>query len=185
MALFGGLRRGEIAGLNREDLFISKNIEKSSYLIIKHSYLYSQTGNIYKSPKTNKFRMVSLPEYVAKKLIEYIETVYPLYHDAKNPIHTNALFKQTNGERLYPTTPTQMWNKFLKKHPDLPIQDVTFHGLRHTSGSILISAGMDIETVSKRLGHSNTTTTLNVYSHIVQNKADEINDIFSKTILKN
>ena len=39
------------------------------------------------------------------------------------------------------------------------------HGLRHTSATMLISEGVNIKSVSSRLGHSNTNTTLDVYSH--------------------
>jgi integrase len=46
----------------------------------------------------------------------------------------------------------------------LPI--VTFHALRHTHVSQLITAGLDVVTVSRRIGHSNPTTTLGVYSHL-------------------
>jgi integrase len=43
---------------------------------------------------------------------------------------------------------------------------VTFHGLRHTHASQLIAAGVDIVTVSKRLGHAKPSITLQVYAHM-------------------
>jgi integrase len=47
--------------------------------------------------------------------------------------------------------------------------DVTFHALRHTHASQLIDAGVDIVTISKRLGHSKPDITLRVYSHLFRN----------------
>ena len=44
--------------------------------------------------------------------------------------------------------------------------DVTFHGLRHTHASQLIDAGVDIVTISKRLGHAKPSVTLAVYAHL-------------------
>ena len=41
-----------------------------------------------------------------------------------------------------------------------------FHALRHSHASALIAAGLDILTVSRRLGHSNPTVTLGVYAHL-------------------
>ena len=41
----------------------------------------------------------------------------------------------------------------------------TLHGLRHTHATILIAAGIPVVTVSNRLGHSDTSTTLNIYAH--------------------
>lgn len=45
---------------------------------------------------------------------------------------------------------------------------ISAHGLRHTHASVLIAAGVSVQTVSKRLGHSNTTTTQNTYLHIIR-----------------
>jgi integrase len=44
---------------------------------------------------------------------------------------------------------------------------VTFHALRHTHASVLISAGVDILTISRRLGHSKASVTLDVYGHLI------------------
>ncbi|MBC3887236.1 tyrosine-type recombinase/integrase [Acetobacterium paludosum] len=45
------------------------------------------------------------------------------------------------------------------------------HSLRHTNASILIASGVDLKTVSSRLGHSNLSTTGNIYAHVI-NSAD-------------
>lgn len=49
---------------------------------------------------------------------------------------------------------------------DLELSPVSFHALRHTHASALIAAGVDVVTVSRRLGHSNPSITLNVYAHL-------------------
>jgi len=40
-----------------------------------------------------------------------------------------------------------------------------FHGLRHTSATLLIASKQDVRTVSSRLGHAQASTTMNIYSH--------------------
>ena len=50
---------------------------------------------------------------------------------------------------------------------------VTFHALRHSHASALIAAGLDVVTVSKRLGHASPALTLGVYSHLFDNKDDQ------------
>ena len=50
---------------------------------------------------------------------------------------------------------------------------VTFHSLRHCHASALIAAGLDVVTVSKRLGHASPALTLSVYSHLFTNKDSE------------
>ena len=49
---------------------------------------------------------------------------------------------------------------------NLKIDGVTLHSLRHTHASQLIAAGMDVLTISCRLGHSKPTITLSTYGHL-------------------
>ena len=49
---------------------------------------------------------------------------------------------------------------------------VTCHGLRHTYCSILLSQGVPIQTVSKYMGHSDSSVTLKVYSHFMPESQD-------------
>ncbi len=59
---------------------------------------------------------------------------------------------------------TAWLQKFSMKH-DLP--HLNPHAFRHTMASVLINSGQDIVSVSKRLGHAQTSTTLNIYAHVV------------------
>ncbi|WP_084331175.1 site-specific integrase [Ruminiclostridium cellobioparum] len=69
-----------------------------------------------------------------------------------------------------PSRPTVWFHAFLKRH-NLP--PITFHQLRHTNASLLVSLGVDITTVSKRLGHSRTSTTLDIYAHSLKSRDEE------------
>ena len=51
-------------------------------------------------------------------------------------------------------------------------RQVTCHGLRHTYCSILLSQGVPIQTVSKYMGHSDSSVTLKVYSHFMPESQD-------------
>jgi len=65
---------------------------------------------------------------------------------------------------------------------------VTFHALRHTHASQLIDAGIDVVTVSKRLGHSSPTVTLQIYAHLFRKRDDKsaaaINDAVDSFLSK-
>jgi integrase len=52
------------------------------------------------------------------------------------------------------------------------MRGVTLHSLRHTHASMLIASGMDILTISRRLGHSSPTITLGVYGHLIHGTDD-------------
>ena len=71
---------------------------------------------------------------------------------------------------------------------DLGLKQVTAHGLRHTYCSILLSQNVPIQTVSKYMGHSDSTITLQVYSHFIpdtQEKAvSAINSIIEEQSLE-
>lgn len=58
------------------------------------------------------------------------------------------------------------------KHDDEKLPDIPLHGLRHTSATLLISENVGIRTVSARLGHAQTSTTMNIYAHSLT-KMDE------------
>lgn len=69
-------------------------------------------------------------------------------------------------------------NKLLRKTLDaLEIEHISIHGLRHTHASVLIYKGANIHSVSKRLGHSDFQTTLDHYSHILQEMEERDKEI--------
>jgi integrase len=73
------------------------------------------------------------------------------------------LFSNLEGGPLRTTTASQ---RSARCAEDLGIPKVTFHALRHTHASQLIHAGVDIVTISRRLGHAKPDITLRVYSHM-------------------
>ena len=70
---------------------------------------------------------------------------------------------------MNPDSPTGWLVSFSRRHDLPPLHP---HLSRHAQASLLISEGMDILSVSKRLGHSRTSTTLDIYGHALA-KADE------------
>jgi integrase len=64
--------------------------------------------------------------------------------------------------------PHWLTQKFALAMIDLGI-DCTLHGLRHTHVSQLIAAGMDVLTISRRIGHASPEITLRVYGHLFRN----------------
>ena len=74
-------------------------------------------------------------------------------------LESNALvFSNHDGTPISPNCFSVMWGR--------AVPQVTFHSLRHAHASALISAGIDVVTVSRRLGHSTPTITLGVYAHL-------------------
>ena len=78
----------------------------------------------------------------------------------------NIIFTDSFGDYMRPDSLTSWFKKFVHKY-NLPI-NAHIHTLRHTNASIQIANGVDIATVSGRLGHADKTTTLNTYTHAFQ-----------------
>jgi len=78
--------------------------------------------------------------------------------------HDALVFAAPDGSPYLPSTLTLQWKRAMK-HAGLK---VTLHSLRHTHASTLIAAGLDVLSISRRLGHGTSAITLNVYSHLLK-----------------
>ena len=79
---------------------------------------------------------------------------------------------------MFPGTCDHILRKIVKKYN---LDPICFHELRHTCASLLINSGIDPKTVSKRLGHADTSITMEIYTHSFEaskiacaNKFDEM-----------
>ena len=77
-------------------------------------------------------------------------------------INTDRLFTAWNGEPMNTNTPYNWLARFVKR---TGMRKVTIHSFRHLNASLLITSGVDVKTISASLGHSQTSTTLNIYAH--------------------
>jgi integrase len=167
IAIFTGMRRGEILGLEWGDIDFDKkeiNLERTS--------VYTETnGVIEKDTKTHTARTVSIPNELCNLLKKYrgqwLEQRMKLGDQWQG---TERLMIQWDGKPMFPATLSHWFGKFLKKN-ELP--EITFHELRHTSATLLINLGIDVATVAKRLGHAQNSTTLNFYTHAISS-ADKV-----------
>jgi integrase len=73
------------------------------------------------------------------------------------------VFCRPDGSPIPPNDVSRDWARVCASK-DLP--QVGFHALRHTHASALISSGMDVVAISRRLGHKSPTTTLRIYAHL-------------------
>ncbi|MED4353704.1 site-specific integrase [Schinkia azotoformans] len=156
LALFTGLRKGEILGLTWDNVdFENKEI------IIKQ--IVNELGQIKKRTKTKKARIISVPPFVLLELQkEKIrqESESFLIEDY-NP--NDLVFCTKNGNVVLPSSFNKAFNTIIKRF-DLKI--ITVHALRHSHCSLLVNKNYNIKLIQERLGHANVQTTLNIYSHL-------------------
>ena len=160
LTIFTGLRRGEVLGLEWQDI----NFKNSSVTVRQSNQYVSSIGIYTKDPKTEtSYRTISIPISIIKLLKQYkIKQLEQKIRIGNKWNNTNYLFVQWDGKPMHPDTITKWFRQFLE---DKNLPHITFHGLRHTHATLLISQGLDVRTVSNRLGHAQTSTTLNIYAH--------------------
>lgn len=163
LLLYSGMRRGELLGLEWPDF----DFENSVVSICRTSQYIAGRGIFTKDTKTaSSVRTIKLPQSSTTQLQDYkvwqMEQRLSLGDKWKD---TNRLFTSWNGSPMNPDVLSGWFEDFIKRS-DLP--PIHLHSLRHTNATLMIAGGEDIRTVSKRLGHAQTTTTMNIYSHAIQ-----------------
>ena len=174
LALLLGARRGEICALRWSDI----DFEKGTLSIKRTVQSIPGIGLVFNAPKTRRGKrclrigadcVELLQEYRRYQKAERFRIgsawVRKVTLENGKVVDNDMLFTKWNGEPMDPDIISSWFPKFLETH-DLP--DVNFHSLRHSNASILIAAHVPITTVSGRLGHAQTSTTLNYYASALQ-----------------
>ena len=134
-------------------------------LRVERSLEETAAGLRFKPPKTRHGRRtIRLPANVVDMLRAYnrrqIEQRFML--GLGRPASDDLVFTLADGSPYPPDKLSRDWGLAVKS---LSLPQVTFHALRHSHASALIAAGVDIVTVSRRLGHGSPAITLTVYAH--------------------
>lgn len=147
IAVKTGLRRSEIYGLTQADI----NFEEKTLSVNKSRHYIKGQGMVLKTTKTKSSkRTISIPNSLIELLKEYISQ-YPGEY-VFNEVSTNAI--------------SSWWKNWQKKNNIKTI--IRFHDLRHTHATLLLSQGVDLKTISERLGHSSISRTMNTYTHVLK-----------------
>lgn len=159
-----GLRQGEAQALTWNDInLIRKELSISKTLTTK---LKGEKWTI-STPKTkNSRRTLPIPKIVVERLISLKEYYKNEYVD-----FSNDWFVCGGKHPLKETTICQKKNNYCKL---ADVQQIRIHDFRHSCASLLINQGASIALVSKYLGHSNISITLDTYTHFYKSELDDI-----------
>ena len=163
--LYTGMRRGEALALKWENIdFENKTIT------VTDNVVFVNNRAVIKPPKTEAgVRTVVLLDCLSEKLL-------PLMPSDRSEFVFSG--KELLGGSYYP----KAWKRYQKTSG----LNITPHQLRHTYATILFEAGIDTKDAQNLMGHSDITTTRNIYTHIRQTRlaetANRLNDFIQKQI---
>lgn len=163
-----GVRIAEMNGLKWCDIDFNKKT-----VHIGRSRLHStEFGTYEKTPKTRtSVRDIPLPDALIKDLVEFQRWFRLADEDFDNNLDKYYLAVNMYREPVATDT-VRSWLSQFEQHNGF--KHVSCHGLRHTYCSLLLSQNVPIQTVSKYMGHSDSTITLKVYSHFIPDTQDKV-----------
>ena len=153
-----GLRFSEALALTPADF----NFNDKRLRIVKALNYTTPEGGFKDLKNDASRRTIVIDRHICTRFREVIK--------AANLHRNELIFRGCSGDRVFSSTVNRRLETLCEKIGATPI---TAHGLRHTHASVMIYAGVSIESISKRLGHSSISTTQNVYSHIIEELENE------------
>lgn len=156
-----GLRRGEVLALRKKDVDLR---QMELHIDGQIQWVKGELVRLPTKTEASK-RTVPIPDILAGLLRDALE-VQP---------ESELLFPSDAGTPINPRNLIRQFKELLTK-AGLPTT-IRLHDLRHTAASNFLGNGLDIKTTADILGHSQTSTTLNTYAHVLkESRADAVND---------
>ena len=186
LLIYTGMRRGELCGMEWGDIDYTNSV-----IHIRRATQYIRDkGLITKEPKNeSSIRSLKVPLEVLNLLADYRqwqlaqqqlcgdkwqESITAWFVDGSSSklqtVANSRIFTTEDGGLISPDT-INFWIEKLRERYNLP--QFTPHSLRHTNITLQIAAGVSIRTIANRAGHSQASTTTNIYAHAIKT-ADEI-----------
>ncbi|MEO6834662.1 MAG: tyrosine-type recombinase/integrase [Candidatus Tumulicola sp.] len=175
-ALYTGARLGEIMAMRWQDV-------DSRQRIVTISRSLSDTkraGKIYKRPKNDKVRTVCVSEHLLAILRSH-KVVQAAERIALGTAYQNEdlIFAKPDGTAIPPWLFSSAFRNFMKRSG---VRRIRFHDLRDTHASLLAKAGVPIEVISKRLGHSDISITYDRYITVYRDRDAEAAEAFARIV---
>ncbi len=167
--LFTGVRSAELCGLRWSDIDMTNRI-----IYVRRNRLYSDiTKEVYeKCPKTKtSTREIPIPTDLYNDLIKFQDWFRKI--DYNFDIKQDQYYVAVNRDRK-PLFPHTIGHYLRDIEQANGLKNVTCHGLRHTYCSLLLAQNVPIQTVSKYMGHSDSTITLQVYAHFIPDTKEKV-----------
>lgn len=177
--IFTGMRQGEILGLTWDCVDFAK-----SRICVNKQLVRVRGGNgehFLRSTKKDNIRYIAIPGIVSDRLKAIREHQRELA--AEEPCayqnDMNLVFTDDTGKYLVEIT---VYKSLKKIFAGIGLPESRFHDLRHSYAVALLEADVDVKTLQNNLGHSNISTTLDIYAHVTQRLQKDSADKLEKFV---
>lgn len=165
---YSGMRRGELLALTWKDInFNNKtiSIEKTVTRDENGLYVTNVKNGVSRTIEMDEITMNILKEWRSKQKQVYLK----LGHNTLQP--KQLVFSSQDNQLVNPNMVNYWLNNILNKYD---LKKITVHGLRHSHCSLLFEAGATIKEVQDRLGHTNSKTTMDIYTHVTKKARSQV-----------
>lgn len=162
-----GLRRGEALGLKWKDIDF-----KNRTISIVRSLLPHKSGPIFHEPKTKNSRRTIV---LSSAIITELEKHKSEQDDQRNLLgkaykNNELVTCSSDGSPINPATFSHTFARTLMKNN---LTHIRFHDLRHSNATLMLKHNISPKVASERLGHSNISITLDIYSHVLKEMQED------------
>jgi integrase len=165
LAALTGMRRGELCALRWSDV----DLDTGTINVIR-SVVVVPHGLAEKTTKTGRGRIVALDPVGVALLSQHRGRTERWVREAGAQLSSDACVFSPFVEGTTPFRPDNVTSFFMRVRNEVGAPTVRLHDLRHFTATQLIGAGIDVRTVAGRLGHSDPSVTLRVYSHALEER---------------
>lgn len=163
---YSGCRIAELRAIFLEDIDFNNNTIR---IWKQHGIVHGYTKEFLRyNTKTNKNRLVVLPQEVMEKLKHYVSVFKP----------TSYLFY---GQNQTQSISPERIARSRQQHATMAgLKIIRNHDFRHSITINMIDNGVDYKTVAQQLGHTNVSTTMNTYDHVTQKRQEVLQNVLNK-----
>jgi len=171
-----------IISVNRELAVASKEMRQDPDFFKKYEIIEQVTNSLVAiKPKTDESaRKIVVVEEVYNTLMEYKNCQI---ENGFNPTAEDYIFRTLKLDSVWhPDYLTKDWSRFVK---DNSLKPITVHDIRHSHATYLLAIGIPLQDVARRLGHSEVSTTLKIYTHSNLIQDQKIANVMERYIYNN
>ena len=180
LAAATGARRGELCGLRWSDV----DIEAGELRIEAGLITTTESGVVRQDTKTHTRRRVAVDDDTVATLREHLGVMQTRAAIAGVTVAADGYVFSHAVDGSKPWRPDNVSTKWNRMRPRLGLDGVRLHDLRHLQATTLLRAGVPVKNVSKRLGHRNAATTLNVYAQFLEEADRESADVMGQVLAR-